>query len=94
MSSPAKTLNTARSGREHSLRFIAAHPGIRELDGPEAVRLRDHWRSGEQRDIAIDMMHLTLNVVAQTLFATDLREEVNELASAINRIMGPLTISL
>ena len=33
-------------------------------------------------------MHLTLNVVAQTLFATDLREEVDELADAINRIMG------
>jgi cytochrome P450 len=54
----------------------------------EAARVRDQWRPGEQRDIAIDMMHLTLNVVAQTLFATDLREEVNELASAINRIMG------
>src|ERR1035438_1476208 len=54
----------------------------------EAARVRDQWRPGEQRDIAIDMMHLTLNVVAQTLFATDLSEEVNELASAINRIMG------
>ena len=28
------------------------------------------------------------DVVAQTLFTTDLREEVNELADAINRIMG------
>jgi len=54
----------------------------------EAVRVRHQWRPDEQRDIAIDMMHLTLNVVAQTLFATDLRGEVNELASAINRIMG------
>jgi len=53
----------------------------------EAVRIRDSWRVGEQRDIAIDMMHLTLNVVARTLFATDLREEVYELAAAINRIM-------
>jgi cytochrome P450 len=54
----------------------------------EAARTRKGWRDGEQRDIAIDMMHLTLNVVAGTLFATDLREEVNELADAINRIMG------
>jgi len=54
----------------------------------EAARVRDGWRTGEQRDIAIDMMHLTLNVVAQTLFATDLRGEVDELADAINRIMG------
>src|SRR6202007_2433495 len=50
--------------------------------------LRDSWRTGEQRDIAADMMHLTLNVVARTLFATDLRQEVFELAGAINRIMG------
>jgi cytochrome P450 len=34
------------------------------------------------------MMHLTLNVVARTLFATDLREEAYELAAAINRIMS------
>jgi cytochrome P450 len=50
--------------------------------------MRDRWRDGEQRDIARDMMHLTLNVVAGTLFATDLRNEVDELADAINRIMG------
>ena len=50
--------------------------------------MRDRWRDGEQRDIAHDMMHLTLNVVAGTLFATDLRNEVDEFADAINRIMG------
>ena len=54
----------------------------------EAVRMGESWRDGEERDIAVDMMHLTLNVVARTLFATDLREEVFELAAAINRIMG------
>jgi cytochrome P450 len=54
----------------------------------EATRTRDAWRPGEQRDIAADMMHLTLNVVARALFATDLREEAYELAAAINRIMG------
>jgi cytochrome P450 len=54
----------------------------------EATRTRDAWRPAEQRDIAADMMHLTLNVVARTLFANDLREEAYELAAAINRIMG------
>jgi cytochrome P450 len=58
----------------------------------EAARMSDRWKAGEQRDIAVDMMHLTLNVVAQTLFATDLNQEsgseVHELADAINRIMG------
>jgi cytochrome P450 len=54
----------------------------------EAARMRETWRAGEERDISRDMMHLTLNVVSQTLFATDLRDEVDELADAINRIMG------
>src|ERR1700751_1833959 len=54
----------------------------------EAASLRDQWRDGGERNIAIDMMHLTLNVVAETLFATDLRDEVHELADAINHIMG------
>jgi cytochrome P450 len=54
----------------------------------EALRMRESWRPGEQRDVAIDMMQLTLNVVARTLFATDLHDEVHELADAINRIMG------
>jgi cytochrome P450 len=53
----------------------------------EAAQMRNAWRDGEQRDVAIDMMHLTLNVVARTLFATDLRDEASELADAINRIM-------
>src|SRR5208282_3489887 len=49
---------------------------------------RAEWDNQARRDIAVDMMHLTLNVVARTLFATDLKEEVYELAAAINRIMS------
>ena len=83
-------------GAQHRSQRQVAQPAFHRQRIPEyastmvqeAVRLRDRWKPGEQRDIAIDMMHLTLNVVAQTLFATDLREEVDELASAINRIMG------
>ena len=83
-------------GAQHRAQRQVAQPAFHRQHIPEyansmvreAARLRDRWRPGEQRDIAIDMMHLTLNVVAQTLFATDLREEVDELSSAINRIMG------
>jgi cytochrome P450 len=86
-------------GAQHRAQRQVAQPGFHRQRVPEyasamvqeAVRMRDRWRDGEERDIAIDMMHLTLGVVAQTLFATDLQqsgEEVNELASAINRIMG------
>ena len=83
-------------GAAHRAQRLAAQPAfhrqrIGEYGGiiaEEAARIRDSWRGGERRDIAIDMMHLTLNVVARTLFATDLRQEVYELAAAINRIMG------
>jgi cytochrome P450 len=83
-------------GAVHRAQRLAAQPAFhRQRIGEygsiiveEATRIRDSWRAGEQRDIAIDMMHLTLNVVARTLFATDLRDEVYELAAAINRIMG------
>ena len=83
-------------GTQHRWQRQVAQPAFHRQRIPEyaqtivqeAARMRDRWKPGEQRDIAIDMMHLTLNVVAQTLFATDLRDEVDELASAINRIMG------
>ena len=83
-------------GSAHRVQRLAAQPAfhrqrIVEYAGimvEEATHIRDSWRAGEQRDIAADMMHLTLNVVARTLFATDLRQEVYELSAAINRIMG------
>ena len=83
-------------GAAHRSQRVAAHPAFhRQRIGEyaativeEAAHTRDSWHVGERRDIAVDMMHLTLNVVARTLFATDLREEVYELAAAINRIMG------
>ncbi len=83
-------------GAQHRSQRQVAQPAFHRQRIPEyanmmvqeAARTRDRWRAGEQRDIAIDMMHLTLNVVAQTLFATELRDEVDELASAINRIMS------
>ena len=83
-------------GTVHRAQRLAAQPAfhrqrIGEYGGvivEESAQLRDSWKAGERRDIAIDMMHLTLNIVARTLFATDLRDEVYELAAAINRIMG------
>jgi cytochrome P450 len=83
-------------GAAHRAQRLAAHPAFhRQRIGEyaaaiveEAGRTRASWHAGERRDIASDMMHLTLNGVARTLFATDLREEVYELVAAINRIMG------
>ena len=83
-------------GMQHRAQRQVAQPAFHRQRIPEyaarivqeAARARDRWADGEQRNIATDMMHLTLNVIAETLFATDLREEVDELADAINRIMG------
>ncbi len=83
-------------GAQHRAQRQVAQPAFHRQRIPEyaetivheAAQARDRWSDGEQRDIALDMMHLTLNVVAKTLFATDLRAEVEELADAINRIMG------
>ncbi len=83
-------------GARHRMQRQVAQPAFHRQRIPEyasttvreGIRMRDQWRHGEERDIARDMMHLTLNIVAETLFATDLRNEVNELADAINRIMG------
>jgi cytochrome P450 len=83
-------------GAQHRSQRQVAQPAFHRQRIPEyagamvseAAGMRDRWRHGEVRDIAIDMMHLTLSIVAETLFATDLREEARELADAINRIMG------
>jgi cytochrome P450 len=83
-------------GAAHRAQRLAAQPAFHrqrigeygEVIVQEAVRIGESWRADERRDISADMMHLTLQVVARTLFATDLREEVYELAAAINRIMG------
>lgn len=83
-------------GAQHRAQRQAAQPAFHRQRIPEyatqmveeGIAMRDRWHDGEQRDVAMDMMHLTLNVVARTLFATDLHDEVDELADAINRIMG------
>ena len=83
-------------GAAHRAQRLAAQPAFhRQRIGEyaaimveEAAHIRDSWHAGNGAISRVDMMHLTLNVVARTLFATDLREEVYELAAAINRIMG------
>src|SRR3974390_2982585 len=74
-------------GAQHRLQRQVAQPAFHRQRIPEyaatvvreAVRVRDSWGADEERDIAREMMHLTLNVVAETLFAADLRDEVQEL---------------
>ncbi len=57
-----------------------------------ALLLREAWQIPDkaalnQRDIALDMMHLTLSVVGKTLFDSDMESEVEEIAAEVNAVM-------
>ena len=63
-----------------------------------AGRLRDEWRDGDEVDANAEMMRLTLNIVAATLFSADVDAETQEIAGALNSAFeafnfgyGPLT---
>lgn len=45
------------------------------------------WRQGERFDMSAAMMDLTLGIVARTLFATDVTEDVREINREVNAIM-------
>ena len=46
-----------------------------------AVRMLDAWRDGETRDIHADMMQVTLDIVARTLFGADVTDRRTTSAS-------------
>ena len=48
-----------------------------------AVRMRDQWKSGTTIDIHEAMMHLTLEIVATTLFGADVESETKEIGEAL-----------
>ncbi len=67
---------------------IAAYAGA---IAQHTTRVTAGWHDGECRDIAQDMMRLTLGIVAATLFGTDLGSETADLNDAVNEIMGDYT---
>jgi cytochrome P450 len=52
-----------------------------------ASHLRNGWKPGEPIDIASQMMQLALQVVARTLFNTDVTEDVLQINDQVNVIM-------
>jgi cytochrome P450 len=52
-----------------------------------AVRRREQWKEGETRDIAQEMMSLTLAIVAKTLFDADLETEAKEIGRALGEVL-------
>lgn len=52
-----------------------------------AARLRDGWHSGEEHDIAREMMRLTLAIAGKTLFDADVETEADEIGDALSQAM-------
>ncbi len=50
-------------------------------------RLLVQWRPDATRDINADMMHLTLSVVAKTLFDADIEKDANRVGTALTDIL-------
>ncbi len=50
-------------------------------------RIQTNWRDGETLDIAEEMMRLTLNVVAKTLFNADVESEAREIGESLTATM-------
>jgi cytochrome P450 len=50
-------------------------------------RMAGKWRDGEVRDIDKEMMHLTLQIVGQTLFSADVEDEADGVGQAMTTII-------
>ncbi len=53
-----------------------------------AARTRDEWRPGETRDVAREMMRLTLAIAGKTLFDADVESEAEEIGDALSQAMA------
>lgn len=51
------------------------------------LRTRDRWHNGETYDIAVEMMRLTLAVVAKTLFNADVEAEAAAIGESLSAIL-------
>lgn len=54
-----------------------------------AERLVSHWQAGEARDIHRDMMRLTLEIVARTLFNADVSGDAEHVGQVLSEIVKP-----
>ncbi len=52
-----------------------------------AEKLSDGWHDGETRDIDKEMMHLTLQIVAKTLFSADIEDDADEIGAAMTSMV-------
>jgi cytochrome P450 len=52
-----------------------------------AVRWRDRWQAGSTLDVATEMPHLTLSIVARTLFSADVQSEASQIGAAMTTVL-------
>src|SRR5712664_972863 len=52
-------------------------------------RLTSKWQQGETRDIHIDMMRLTLEIVVQCLFSADVSHDVDDVGATLKELVRP-----
>src|SRR5580698_11572710 len=52
-----------------------------------AVRWRERWSAGSALDISTEMPHLTLSIVAKTLFSADVQSEASEIGEAMTTVL-------
>jgi cytochrome P450 len=62
--------------------------GYAEQIVANAAAARDAWSEGQEIDAADEMMHLSLHIVARTLFDTEVTAEVLSVRDEVNSIMG------
>jgi cytochrome P450 len=53
-----------------------------------ADRAQAEWKDGEVRDIAQEMMQVTLDVVGRTLFSTPILRNASEIGAALTAVLG------
>lgn len=54
-----------------------------------ANRLTTKWQEGETRDIHVDMMRLTLEIVVQCLFSADVSRDVDDVGATLKELVKP-----
>ncbi|MGD9723242.1 MAG: cytochrome P450 [Pirellulales bacterium] len=60
--------------------------GYAQVTVESTQRMLDRWRGGMQFDLADEMTHLTLDIIARTLFGVDLGPQAAELGEAVRVI--------
>jgi cytochrome P450 len=53
----------------------------------QAAKLRETWQAGRELDVAAEMMRVSLEIVARTLFGQDVTEDILSINEQVNTVM-------